>query len=324
MLLKKILHNVGLSFLGIFLALLLGELFIRLASLDQQSYVVEMWRYAKLIKEESANPTIGHQHRPNRREVLQNVEIRTNSIGMRGPELRIDDKSSHRIAILGDSIALGWGVPENQTLSTQLNDKLGDRFEVVNAGVGNMNLSQIVAHWSAINKTVHVDTVVLLVTARAAEKQSKPSKNWLLKHSILAALLSTAFQQIALDSKGKSSLVKHYREIWAADYNDSHLTKAFTALANLQSSNKFNVIVLMIPDVNDMNNYEFSFINNVVEKVSNQYGWSYIDPIAKFKGVESSTWHVSKNDVHLNGKAFSVIADLLEPKVIEMVKNDKR
>lgn len=315
--LNKILHTVGLSFIGLVLALVLGEVFIRVATLDQQSYVVEMWRYAKLIKVESTDPAIGHQHRPNRQEKLQNVEIRTNSLGLRGPELRQDNKVQRRVAIIGDSIALGWGVPEQLTLSSQLNGRLGETFEVVNAGVGNMNMSQIVAHWKAINQMLPVDTVIVVVTARAAEKQNPPSKNWLLKQSILAALVSTVSQRITLGAQGKTSLVQHYEEIWSADYDNSNLLTAFSALAELQAEKKFNVIVLMIPEANDMKNYQFSFINDIVEKIANKHHWKYVDPLTKFKSVESSEWHVSKNDIHLNGKAFSTIVDLLEPKIVE-------
>lgn len=62
--------------------------------------------------------------------------VSTNRAGFRGPELRQD--GSLRIAILGDSMTFGAGLPETGTWPASLQhffDLKGERVEVVNAGV---------------------------------------------------------------------------------------------------------------------------------------------------------------------------------------------
>lgn len=312
---KSLLHSLMLSLLGVCMALAVGEIFIRFATSDQQNYVIEMWRYANLLKQESDNPAIGHVHKPNEAARLQGVDIRINSLGLRGPELSSAPGLKHRVAVVGDSVALGWGVKESETLSSQLGRRLGAEYEVVNAGVGNMNLAQVVAHWSEINVNLTVDTVVLLVTPRAAEKQRQPSKSWLLRNSELCALVSTFVQQISLGAKGKSNLIDSYKVLWSEGESRNIMLKAFSDLSVLQAKKHFKMLVVMIPETNDMNNYAFGFINDTVANVARQHQWLFVDPLNLFKGVESKHWQVSKNDVHLNGKAFAVIADEIAGKI---------
>lgn len=312
---KVLLRSLMLSLLGVCMALAVGEVFIRFATSDQQNYVIEMWRYANLLKQESDNPAIGHVHKPNQSAKLQGVDIRINSLGLRGAELRSDPEVKHRVAVVGDSVALGWGVKESETLSGQLDLRLGAEYEVINAGVGNMNLAQVVAHWSEVSAKVSVDTVVLLVTPRAVEKQRQSSKSWLLRNSELCALISTFVQQISLGAKGKSNLIDSYKFLWSEGESRNTMLKAFSDLSTLHAKKHFKILVVMIPETNDMNNYAFGFIGDTVAAVAMQYQWTYVDPLNLFKGVESTYWQVSKNDVHLNGKAFAVIADEIAGKI---------
>lgn len=57
-----------------------------------------------------------------------------NSAGLRNPEIP-KNKTKIRILMLGDSFTEGRGVNYSDTVSKKLNDYLGDRYEVINAGV---------------------------------------------------------------------------------------------------------------------------------------------------------------------------------------------
>jgi len=81
-----------------------------------QNYDIEMWRYARELKTPSSNPLLGHDHRANRRAVLQTVEIRLDDHGLRGVSRGPRPPGRRRIMVLGGSIALGWGVPEAETM----------------------------------------------------------------------------------------------------------------------------------------------------------------------------------------------------------------
>ena len=63
------------------------------------------------------------------------VQIYLNSQGFRN-DTDIDN-SKKKILMLGDSMTLGWG--SNETFSSNLQKKISDNFQVINAGIGNTN-----------------------------------------------------------------------------------------------------------------------------------------------------------------------------------------
>src|SRR6266851_5372597 len=128
-------------------ALGLGEAILRAKNRSMQNYDIEMWRYARELKTPSPNPRLGHDHRANTRAVLQNVEIRLDDHGLRGATAGPRAPDRRRILVLGGSIALGWGVPEAETMPALLGRMFRDReqtVEALNAGVGNNNAQRYV------------------------------------------------------------------------------------------------------------------------------------------------------------------------------------
>lgn len=54
--------------------------------------------------------------------------------GWRGPAPRVDKGQRKRIVLLGDSFCFGHGVGDEETVARQLQDMLGDGYEVINGG----------------------------------------------------------------------------------------------------------------------------------------------------------------------------------------------
>ncbi|MDW6003266.1 SGNH/GDSL hydrolase family protein [Vibrio mangrovi] len=305
----SLIRNSLLVLSGVVLALVVGEGMVRLATMSQENYVIEMWRYANLLKEKSADPHIGHQHVPNRSATLQNVTIQINSLGMRGPE---PDKSAvHRVAIVGDSIALGWGVEDEDSLRGQLERELPVDFDVVNAGVGNMNLNQSVTLWESIGQKLSADTIVVLVTPRSTASVVTKSPGWLVEHSELAALASTFIQQMTSGEFGEDALLDGYRQQWQAPAGQTVLSQAFGKLKQIQSKTGSRIIIVSIPEMHDFNHYRFSFMGEITRKFANQYHFDFIDPLPVLQGPPTSSFWVSPNDIHLNKKALGSISTLI-------------
>lgn len=83
-----------------------------------------------------------YELRPNLDVKFTNVRVTTNGCGLRGPERpRAKPANTYRIALLGDSFAFGWGVPQDLTFAQVLENKLNQltagspRVEVINLGV---------------------------------------------------------------------------------------------------------------------------------------------------------------------------------------------
>ncbi|MEF2070672.1 SGNH/GDSL hydrolase family protein [Consotaella aegiceratis] len=306
---KDFLRSALWALVGIVAALAVGEIVLRVATADQKSYVIEMWRYARTLKRVSDDPAIGHEHIPGKEARLEGVDVRINSLGLRGPEPSSDPQE--RIALIGDSITFGWGVPEERTLSSQLAALLPPGTDVLNGGVGNMNLSQIVAHWAKLSQKIKADTVVLFLTPRAAEIAQPPETNWLVEHSELAALAVTFVRQIASGAMGETSLTDAYRELWTGGEGRAGMDAAFDRLAALQAEDGYRVIVVMIPEPHDLQDYRFGFMTDIAEKEAEHRGWAFLDARPLLLDRPSADWWVSSDDVHPNGEAFSRIVHRL-------------
>ncbi|MFM2481885.1 SGNH/GDSL hydrolase family protein [Celerinatantimonas sp. YJH-8] len=306
---RGLIRNLVFMVCGIVLALLVGEGIIRIATMDQQNYVIEMWRYAKLLKERSSDPEIGHQHIPNRSAILQNVEIKTNQFGMRGPEPNF--KAVQRVAIVGDSLALGWGVSDEQSLRGQLAKVLPTDFDVVNAGVGNMNLNQSVTLWRQISQQVSANILVVCMTPRASANVVTEAPGWLVQHSELAALASTFAQQLVSGEYGEAAMIKGYQEQWQSPAGHKILTQAFNQLQTIKQNQHSRIIIVSIPEMHDFNQYQFGFMEDKAKQLAAQYGFDYIDPLPSLKGKPASSYWVSPRDIHLNGSAFKIITQLI-------------
>lgn len=311
----SLIKNIAFASLGVFFAVLVGEGVVRLATLNQENYVIEMWRYAKELKEESPDSRIGHQHVPNRSAQLQNVPIAINEYGMRGPQP--DFSATHRVAVVGDSVALGWGVSDEQNLRGQLAQKLPADFDVVNSGVGNMNVEQSVRMWQSLRPSVPADIIVVLVTPRATAQVVTEKPSWLVENSQLFALIMTFVNQLSSGEYGEDALVKGYQQQWRSPAGNAVLNNAFEILKGIAVQDNADIIVVSIPEMHDLNTYQFAFMGDITHEMARKYGFEYIDPLSFLKGPDTQSFWVSSRDIHLNGKAFDIISDLVVAKISE-------
>src|SRR5262245_28639267 len=137
---------------------------------------LEMWKYARDIKQLAADPLIGHEHAPNRQARLMGVDFRTNSQGLRDREFSFDRVPGKlRIVMLGDSLTVGWGVRLEETFSKRIEQMYADvgiDAEVINLGVGNYNTVQEVQAFLTTGHRYQPDVIVLNYFVNDAELAS--------------------------------------------------------------------------------------------------------------------------------------------------------
>lgn len=298
---------------GVVLACLAGEVLVRVATSSQQNYLIEMWRYATLLKRHSADPVVGHEHIPGASASLQGVEVSINSLGMRGPEPDLSTPGKRKIVIIGDSTAMGWGVPDADTLRGQLAARLGPKAEVMTTGVGNMNMTQIVAHWLPYVDKLNPDTVIVLATARAPAVQDPDKAGWLVRHSQFYALVVSFAEIVMHNPPGEAGLIEAYRKMWAGGPGREAMDAALDRLKVDQAAHGYRVLVLMTPEPHSLQPYHFTFTSDILRAESAKRGWTFLDPLPDMQKQPAKSFWVADNDVHPNAQAFRIMADVLLP-----------
>jgi len=145
--LRRLLPKLALLASSLVFTLLVTEASLRIAFYHSKDFAMEMWKYAVQLKQPVSNPDLSFVHVPNSHAFLMGVDVNINSQGLRDYEYSLaKSPETYRIMMLGDSTTLGWGVPLEATVPKLLERELNegrapgiDRFEVLNAGVGNYN-----------------------------------------------------------------------------------------------------------------------------------------------------------------------------------------
>jgi hypothetical protein len=114
------------------------------------------------------DPTLSHALRPSwsgRQGSFEfDVGVRINRRGLRGREVSAQPEAgTFRILVVGDSVAFGWGVEEEETFERVLERRLneGARVEVINAGVPGYSADQYLLYLKTSGFALEPDLIVL-------------------------------------------------------------------------------------------------------------------------------------------------------------------
>lgn len=311
--------TIGLSVVCIFIAIPLTLLFVegalRLKNLSMKNYEIEMWRYAKELKTISPNPTLGHEHKPSKTATLQSVEIRTNELGLRGPSIQ-PSNGLPTILFLGSSITLGWGVSEEDTVTSQtakLLKKDGFDSVVLNAGVGNYNSQRYVNLFLLKLKQLQPTDIVVHFFLRDAEILESGQGNWFLRNSQLAVTLWNIYQQTLMAKKGVT-VENRYRALYSPNHPGyQQMIDALTRLSNYASGHKIRTYLAITPDVHNLTQYPFLFIHEEMSKVAQNLGYRYIDLYPNLKGLTPDKIWSMPGDPHPNALGHLKMAEAIVP-----------
>ena len=304
-----------------FATLCCGELVVRGASrFGILVFDTEMWRYAREVKRPSTNHDVVLEHRPNVEATLMGVRMRTDAHGFRraAPELEAARTGNERIiALVGDSCALGWGVPEGATLGEQLERTLDasqpgrNRVVVINAGVGNSNTAMEYARYVEHVRPLHPVWVILGFFINDAEPDPSATSSPLLEHSVLLATLATRIPSLLLPSR--RDYRSYYGNLYAPE--SAGLAKFRRALrafgASLREDGALGT-VLLIPEMHEPRDFgPFANVYRQVAVLAAESGFDVIDPSAEFAPGPSQTYWVTKADSHPNAEAHAILAAAL-------------
>jgi len=294
------------------------EVMLRVKNSSMKNYDIEMWRYAQELKVRSQNPALGHVHLKDRSAVLESVNISTNEWGLRGPPLNGTGGAARRILFLGGSITLGWGVPEDETVSARVEQGLkarGESVEVLNGGIGNYNAQRYVERFFVELKNLNPTDIVVQYFLRDAEELEPGRDNWILRNSQLAVTTWIALNRL-FGETGEASLLDHYRAVYREDgIGYRNMRDELRKLADYAKANHIRIYLAMTPDVHNLTQYQFGFVHERMKSLAAELGYNYIDLLPAFGKLTPEEVWAMPGDPHPNSLGHKLMADAIIPVV---------
>jgi lysophospholipase L1-like esterase len=161
--------------LSTFVAVAGIEAFVRSSDLLGISYYEESRRY---FLEKVPDKALVYRLRENLDDTFQGARVQTNAIGLRDGPMGPRQPGELRILLLGDSVAFGWGVRNEdifpRRLERHLGHELGRPVRVINSGVGGYNTEQELAFLKLRGPEIAPDLVLLLYVDNDIEINEGP------------------------------------------------------------------------------------------------------------------------------------------------------
>jgi hypothetical protein len=298
------------------------EVGIRVISNFIPIYTVEMLKYAKKLKIKSTSKNISHEHVSNSSAYLMGVEIKLNSMGHRSAELKkIKPKGEKRIYILGSSMALAWGVKEEDGFVKQLEDKLNKEvgpkteftYKTINAGIGNYNTYYQVELFKKQVDLVKPDIAVLQYFINDAEPNPKGTNNFLIRHSLFSGYMYQNFFSTSLNTQ---TLSHYYASLYKKGSSSWEKTmKSLQDFKLLCDERGIDCIGMLIPDLHNLSSD--GPYPPIYEKVVKTFDHLGIPMVNSFSAVSSAFAHnpikarVAFDDPHPNAAVHRILVEEL-------------
>lgn len=244
---------------------------------------------------------------------------RVNSLGLRGGECSLEPEVGRtRIALLGDSFALGIGVRDEDTLAAQLERALGAReHEVLNFGVSGTETREQVNYLEGFILGFRPQMVVLIFFLNDAQRDSSIAflsqpRTWaaLRRHSHLVNALIAALERGTL----RKQMREHYLQGYAPDSAAwAEVCAELDRAARLLSERGIAFCVAIHPVLVDLEraSYPFAEIHTAVLSFCRARGIEVVDLYEALEGLRARDLWVHPNDQHPNEEANRLSADWL-------------
>ena len=322
---SNFLKSSALIFVSIALSLLTLELYVRAFVDDGLNYELEMWKYAKLLKQVSDDPNIGHEHRPNTDARLMGVDVATNSAKLRDREFPLEKPSgSIRILMLGDSITFGWGVEAVNSVTKQLESEFRNRFperkiDVINAGVGNYNTAMEVGWFLTKGITYEPDIVVLNYFVNDAELTPTRRGGVFRESSAAYVFLASRFDAVRR-RYGGGDWLNYYRALYAFDAPGWAVTQArIRELAKVCQERNIKLAIASYPELHELTPYPLATVTHALAALAKDLGVLFVDLLPSVADEIPQTLWVTPDDAHPNAVANRKYTRLLADELAGLV-----
>jgi lysophospholipase L1-like esterase len=313
---RKFLFPALLAMICLVFTAAFTEIAVRLVVDDGMQFDLEMWKYARDVKVVSADPLIGHEHGPDRKARLMGAEVKTNSNGQRDREIPYQRTPGVlRVAMVGDSVTEGWGVPFESTFAKRIErlyEKAGAKAEVVNLGVGNWNTVQEVQYFLTKGHQYSPDIVVLNYFVNDAEPtpQRRRQPSLLGRYCYACVFLKGRLDTVLRQFATRQDWAEFYLGLYEGGNSKGWLDAkaAIKRLADYCKQNNIKLLIAHLPELHDVQNYRFGLATELVRQAAQENNAPFVDLLPNLQFQASSDLWVTPPDPHPNAFANELIA----------------
>lgn len=311
---RKILMRLTAVLFGLLLFWGVSEVSCRLIFSQVVAYDVEMWRYARELKVSGLTPGLRFEHRPNARAHLMGVDVAINADGLRQADTPPKKPAGTvRVAVVGDSITFGWGVPQQETYPQRLEHLLNQQrplgpqvdFEVINFGVGNYTADDVAAMLQHKAIGYEPDLVVYGAFINDAESPREiTGGSSLLRHSLAAVLvwgrLDSLWRQLGLRDDYRAYYLGLYRQ---GSEGQVRVRAALQTMASLCRRARVPLVVALLPELHGPAGDPFAEVRQFYREAATGIGARFVDLQTSLPDNDRQRYWVSADDAHPNAEA---------------------
>ncbi len=314
----NILRNTLKSVLLIFISLLIGIIFCELILRVKHRYVInydiEMWKYAKELKQKISDNKINHIHVKNKSAELQKTEIRINNHGQR--DINYNNaylkQYDRRFLVLGSSVALGWGVEKEKTFTNVMNNKAIEdkkKWFFVNGGVGNYNTERYINNYFMNWQNLEFTDIIIHFFVNDSELIQSAKTNFFTENLHLGVVLWKLVNSY-VSAFNPENITEYYKKRYEDSYEGYIITKKELKKLSVHCQKKqLNCHIVLMPDLHKLQPYKLNFINKKIESISNELKFSYFDLLNTFNEIEVQKLWNKYNDPHPNDYAHNLMGN---------------
>ncbi len=321
----KAAFNLLLVLVTSLICLVAAEALTRTVLDDGMLYELEMWKYAREVKVRDPRPDFGHRHRPDAKAALMGVDVRTNAQGLRGPAIAATPPAGvARIAFVGDSTTLGWGVAEKDTFAAQVIAELtkaGRKVDGFNLGIGNYNTTQELSLFREVGVPLKPDIVVLTYFINDAEPMpSYTDTGWLSMHSAAWVVLGYRVDSVVRQFGEAPDWKRYYRDLYepgAAGWKQTQAALGGFATTARQIGAK--LLVFNLPELRELKPYPFGDVTDKVRAVVEKDGVPFYDLLPTVENLPPPSLWVTVPDPHPNANAMTAFTSGMIPRLLPLL-----
>lgn len=287
------LARLGLAFGGVVAAFAFGEVCVRLLPIEEQGFAAGVRAFGQVAV--TSDPELGHRLVPGAQVEVDGVAYRVNTLGARGGE---PAPATKRVLALGDSVTMGWGVPEEAAWPAKLEELLsaaGRDVSVVNGGVVGYGTREEVVWLEELGPRIKPDVVIVgyypndpQPVPPASTSQGSWSKLWRLLESRLR------------DHSGPTAS-EHHRALHAPGSDSwARVEVAFADLAAQCERRRWICAVALLPALTATRQPEYALaaVHRQVAKLAEDHRLALLDLASTIADLPDESGWVAPDDPH--------------------------